>query len=70
MPKCWHDRVTLHHKLKKYGWSRRGDRSLSLSNRNEEVANLAGGPVDPRLLDWLRQSLQEKFQVNGRYSLR
>jgi archaemetzincin len=23
------------------------------------------GPTDPRLLDWLRQQLQEKFQVNG-----
>ncbi len=23
------DRVTLHHKLKKYGWSRRGDRELA-----------------------------------------
>ncbi len=55
------DRVTLHHKLKKYGWSKQ---ALTAPENSMKVLQLLpiGGPHEP-MLDWLRSELSEAFQI-------
>ncbi len=55
------DRVTLHHKLKKYGWSK--ERDVSQRDAMKFLQLVPIGAPEFELLDWLRRELSEGFQI-------